>query len=268
MRPLLLSVLVLAGTTGTLQGAAADPSPSEINDIIQKFAANEAAFAKAREVYTYRQSARIQEMDPGGGKWEQVSDIIFSPEGKRTERVVRAPVTTLRNITMTPEDLKDMSDVQPFVLTTSELPKYFIQYLGRQTVDEIGCYVFSVKPRKLEGKERYFVGQVWVDDRDLQIVKSYGRAWGLANSQGKNASPKFETFREQIDGKYWFPTYTLVDDTLHFKTGDVHVRQVVKYTNYKRFGSNIKITYEGQDIGNQDGSQQPQQQGTPSPKPQ
>src|SRR6202790_1622591 len=120
---------------------------AQIDDIVQKFAAKELQFSKAREAYTYRQTARIQELDDNGaitGRWETVSDIVFSPEGKRTEHVVRSPVPSLRNITLTPEDLEDMRSVQPFVLTTPDLPKYQIRYLGHQNVDEIGCYVFAV----------------------------------------------------------------------------------------------------------------------------
>jgi hypothetical protein len=64
----------------------------------------------------------------------------------------------------------------------------------------------------------------------------------------ENLFPKFTTWREQIDGKYWFPTYTKADDELHFSSGDVHIREVVKYTDYKRFGSNVKITYDGKDL--------------------
>ena len=129
-----------------------DLTQAQIEDIVQKFAAKEAAFAKAREAYTYRQTARIQELDDGGaitGRWETVSDIVFSTEGKRSERVVRSPVPTLRNITLTPEDLEDMRSVQPFVLTTAELPKYLIRYLGHQNVDEIGCYVLDRKSTRL-----------------------------------------------------------------------------------------------------------------------
>jgi len=148
------------------------------------------------------------------------------------------------------------------VLTTPELPKYFIRYLGRQNVDEISCYVFAVKPKKIEGKERYFGGLVWVDDRDLQIVKSYGRAMGIANSKGNNQSPKFETYREQIDGKYWFPTYTLADDTLHFTLGDIRIREILHYEDYKRFGSSSTIIFEGKEIENA-----PQAKPGDAPKP-
>jgi hypothetical protein len=221
-------------------------SQAQIDDIIQKFAAKEAEFAKARDNYTYRQTARIQELDEGGnttGKWEIVSDIIFNSDGKRTEHVVRSPVPSLHNILLTPEDLEDLKSVQPFVLTTNELPNYWIRYLGKQQVDEIGTYVFAVKPKKLETGKRYFTGEVWVDDRDLQIVKSYGRGVGVIKKSSDNQFPKFETYREQIDGKYWFPTYTIANDTLHFKDNDQRIKQTVKYEDYKQFKSDVKITF-------------------------
>ena len=223
-----------------------DLTVAQADEVIQKFAAKESAFAKAREVYTYRQTARIQTLNDGGavtGKWETVSDIVFSGEGKRTEHVVRAPVSTLEAITLTPEDMEDMKNVQPFVLTTPELPKYWIRYLGHQNVDEISCYVFAVKPKKLEGNQRYFAGEVWVDDKDLQIVKSYGRGVGTVSRKGDNQFPKFETYREQIDGKYWFPTYTVANDTLHFKELDQRIRQTIRYEDYKQFKSETKITF-------------------------
>lgn len=221
-------------------------SQSQIDDIIQKFAAKEAAFSQARENYTYKQTARIQELDDAGnptGQWEMVSDITFASDGKRAEHVTRSPVPSLHNILLTPEDMEDLKSVQPFVLTTNELPKYLIRYLGKQQVDEIGCYVFAVKPKKLETGQRYFQGEVWVDDRDLQIVKTYGRGVGVIKHSSDNQFPKFETYREQIDGKYWFPTYTIANDTLHFKDNDQRIKQTVRYEDYKQFKSDVKVTF-------------------------
>ena len=251
------NLLVLGAAALAAEGKY-DLSQAQIDDIVQKFAAKESAFSKAREAYTYHQTARIQELDDSGsiqGRWETVSDIVFSAEGKRSEHVVRSPVPTLRNITLTPEDLEDMRSVQPFVLTTPDLPKYLIRYLGHQNVDEIGCYVFAVKPKKMEANQRYFAGQVWVDDRDLQIVKSYGRGVGSVSRKGDNQFPKFETYREQIDGKYWFPTYTIANDTLHFQSGDQRIRQTIRYEDYKQFRAETKITF-GDEVKD-----------TPAPKP-
>jgi hypothetical protein len=120
----------------------------------------------------------------------------------------------------------------------------------------------------MEKNQRYFQGRIWVDNQDFQIVKTKGKnVPDIVTKSNENLFPPFTTWREQIDGKYWFPTYTYTDDTLHFKEQDVHIRQIVKYTNYKRFGSSVKITYEGQDIDpnkSGEGQQQPQQ-GNPPP---
>jgi len=248
MRILCLLALLAAGLPAQGWRKAEDQALSEaqVQEIVAKFAAKEAEFARARENYTYRQTARLQELEPEGavrGRWEMVTDIIFSPEGKRTERVVRAPVATLRNIQITPEDEQDLRNIQPFVLTTSEISNYWVRYLGKQMADEIPCYVFAVKPKKMEKGERYFQGIIWVDDRDLQIVKSYGRGVGLLKKGYDNQFPKFETYREQIDGKYWFPTYTRADDTLAFQSGPQRIRMTVRYEDYKQFKSEIQIKY-------------------------
>ena len=223
---------------------AADLAPEEV---IQKFAAKEAEFRKARESYTFRQSVKLEELDGSGnvqGKWEEVQDIIFGPNKQREEKVVYAPMNTLSHILLTPMDLQDLRNVQPFVLTSEDIGKYDIHYIGKQKVDEIDCYQFSVKPRTLVKGQRYFEGDIWVDDRDLQIVKSYGRGVGTANKGGNGQQfPKFETYREQVDGKYWFPTYTIANDTLHFKDMDVRMKQTVKYEDYKRFKSDSTITF-------------------------
>ncbi|HWF09951.1 MAG TPA: hypothetical protein VG297_15895 [Bryobacteraceae bacterium] len=231
----LLSVTVLP------LASAADLPPEEV---IQKFAVKEAEFRKARENYTYRQSVKVEELDPSGnpeGKWEEVEDVIFGPNKQREEKVIYAPMNTLSHVLLTPLDMQDLRSVQPFVLTTEDIGKYDIRYSGKEKLDEIDCYKFSVKPKTLVKGQRYFEGDIWVDDRDLQIVKTYGKGVGI---QSKNdAFPMFETYREQIDGKYWFPTYTRANDTLHFKDSSQRIRMVVKYENYKRFGAETNITF-------------------------
>jgi hypothetical protein len=236
--------LILLGAASTFAADSPEPSQAQIDEIIQKFAARETEFAKARENYTYRQTARIQELNQSGtaeGRWETVSDIVFDTAGKRTEHVVRAPVSSLSKILLTPEDMQDLQSVQPFVLTSTDLPKYLIRYLGKETLDEISCYTFAVKPKKVDPGQRYFEGIVWVDDRDLQIVKSYGRGTGVVKKG--NAYAKFETYREQIDGKYWFPTYTIANATLHFPEYDQRIKQTVRYEDYKQFKAQSTITF-------------------------
>jgi hypothetical protein len=251
-----LFILILVGASALLAADSQDLSPAQVDEIIQKFAAKEAEFARARESYTYRETARVLDLDPGGatlGRWEIVEDIIFDKGGKRTEKVVRAPVATLTSFSMDQEDLDDLKNIQPFVLTTRELPKYLVRYLGKETLDEISCYAFAVKPKKLEPSERYFEGMVWVDDRDLQIVKSYGRAVGLLKRGGDHQFPKFETYREQVDGKYWFPTYTIANSTLHFKDNDARMRETVRYEAYSQFKTDTQITFGDEVVDQKDG---------------
>src|SRR5271167_2974082 len=234
-------------------------------EIIQKFAAKEKEFKQAREQYAYRQSLTVQTLDGDtvNGEFKEVEDVLFDDRGNRVEHVIFAPGSTLQGILMTKEDYDDIRNRMPFVLTTDEIPEYQILYVGKQRIDEIGTYVFDIAPKQIEKNKRYFQGRIWVDDQDFQIVKTYGKNvpdLGVKKRGQENLFPNFTTWRDRVDGKYWFPVYTKVDDVLHFSSGDIHIKQVVKYTDYKRFGSNVKITYEGQEISKdqqQPGAQQP-----------
>ena len=231
-------------TTESPLSTAPPKIPAE--QIIQKFAEREAEFRKERDNYTYTQTFVIQTIDDYSGQpdgeYRMTSDILFTPEGKRYEHVTDAPEPTLQRISMTQQDFNDLEHVQPFVLTTEELPKYDVKYVGQQQLDALNTYVFDVGPKKIEKNQRYFQGRIWVDQKDLAIVKTDGKAVPDIKKHGEeNVFPRFITYRENIEGHFWFPTYTHSDDSLHFSTGDVHIRMTVRYENYKRFGSTIKI---------------------------
>jgi hypothetical protein len=244
----------------------AQPKGIATDEIIRRFAATEKEFQLAREQYTYRQDVRVKTPDDDG-EYHEIFDVLFDDQGKRLENVVFAPQSSLAMISMSPEDVDDIRHRLPFVLTSDEIPEYQILYVGQQQEDELHCYVFDIAPKEIVGKKRYFQGRIWVDDRDFQIVKTFGKTVpDIRKKKGQeNLFPKFTTWREQIDGKYWFPTYTKADDTLHFSSGDVHILEIVKYSDYKRFGSNVKITYEGQQLPN---AGQEKDKATPPQKPQ
>jgi len=228
-----------------------DPPPDQIQDIINKFVQKETEFANAREVYEYRQTSKLEETDPPGGSFEIVEQVTFDERDRRTSRVLRAPVTTLQNIGMTHEDQEDLENVMPFVMTNETRSQYDVKYVGREQVDEISCYVFSMKPKVLtKDRKRYFEGQAWVDDEDLQIVKTYGRGTGYLGRNEDQQFPKFETYRQQIDGKYWFPVYSYADDTLNFKDGpSQRIKVVVKYDHYKKFQFKSESSIKYGDVG-------------------
>jgi len=225
-----------------------DTSPPKIppEQIIQRFAEREAEFKKERDNYTYTQTVVVQTVDDYSGQpdgeYRLVTDVIFNPDGKRIEHDTYAPPSSLQRVSLDEQDKEDLEHVQPFVLTTDELPKYDVKYAGQQQLDDLDTYVFDVAPKKIEKNQRYFQGRIWVEQQDMAIVKSDGKAVPDIKKKGsEHLYPRFETFRENIEGHYWFPTYTHSDDTLQFTNNPVHMRMTVRYENYKRFGSTIKI---------------------------
>jgi hypothetical protein len=254
--------LLVAGPLFAQEGELRDIPPNGITvpELIQRFAGKEKEFKVAREQYTWTQSVKVQTLEGNtvDGEYQQVFDVLFDDRGRRIEQVKFAPQNTLTRIEITQEDLDDIEKRMPFTMTIDDLPNYDVSYLGQQQEDELNCYVFNIGPKKIDKGRRYFEGRIWVDDHDFQIVKTYGKNVPdlFKPKKGEeNLFPRFTTWREQIDGKYWFPTYTKVDDNLHFTMGDVHIRQVVKYENYRRFGTKTKILYEGKEVGGAGGDQ-------------
>ena len=241
---------------------------------------HESAFAKARENYTFRQDVKFNTIDDDknkpDGEYRQVTDVSFDPQGHRAEHVVFAPQNTIERVIMTENDMRDIQERLPFILTTEQLPEYDIKYLGRQHVDELDTYVLDVAPRQIEKNHRYFQGKVWVDTQDYEIVLVNGiNVPQIIKHGNEDLSPPFTTYYEQIDGKYWFPTYTKAEGTLHFSaqdgalSQDVHVRSVIHYTDYKRFRTSVTIKYNGEEIQDETGKtgtdKKPK---TPPPPPQ
>jgi hypothetical protein len=238
--------------TGPLNPA--QPQGLTPQQIIEKFGAKEEIFRQALNNYVYTQDITVQELDGNtvSGEFRLVQEITYDDKGGRVENVTFAPQNTLRGLILSREDYEDFRYKMAFVLTTSDLPQYNLLYVGQQKQDEIDAYVFDIAPKTIVKGQRYFQGRIWVDNHDLQIVKSCGKTVPdtIATKKKKNVqenlSPKFVTYREQIDGQYWFPTYIRADDVLHFRTNDVHMREIIKLTNYKRFGSKTRIIYKGE----------------------
>lgn len=270
---LLAAVLTFLSAAFSQEGPLAADPPKSITpeEIIQKFSAKEKEFKEARDQYTFRQNVRVQTLDGDTvtGEYNEVFDVTYDNQGRHLENVVFAPQNTLTSIIMMPEDIQSLRHLMPFVMTSDDVPEYDVLYVGQQQEDELHCYVFDVAPKKFESKKLYFQGRIWVDDQDFQIVKTSGKTVPETHKKNdENLFPKFTTWREQVDGVYWFPAYTLADDTLHFRKGtisDVHIREVVKYTDYQRFGSKTKVIYEGKELPK---DQSPEQQKPDESKPQ
>src|SRR2546429_6747891 len=239
-----------ADAKGTSLTGSTNLSQAQIDDIIRKFTAKETEFRRALNSYAFKRDALIQELGMGGqvvGEYHRVSDFTFDDQGARFEKIGFFPMPSIQGFSVTNEDLEDLGGVNPFALEGAQAAQYNFKYAGKERIDELDLYVFDVVPKVMpspKSKERVFVGRIWVDDHDLQIVKAKGKAGPETKS---NKFPVVETFREQIDGKYWFPTYVYADDDLIFDNGqDMRIRMQIKYTDFKVGRGKVTITEVGE----------------------
>lgn len=216
------------------------PAPPSMapEEIIKRFSQKEDQYIVARAGYSYKKTVRLQEFGPDGKPSGELSLVIEAkpgPDGKIYEKTVERPQTSLHFLELGPEDFQALARMPAYPLTTGQLAKYDLKYLGKELVDEVDCYIFQVKPKSVERAHFYFDGIIWVDAAYLEVVKTYGK-W--VNDLGDTRSPTmpfniFETYRENVDGKYWLPNYMRSDDTLNLKDANVQVRLVIKWTDYK-----------------------------------
>ena len=250
--PIALAQKTTADAKGPAQPTnAGNVSQTQIDEIVRKFTAKETQFRSALNSYAFKRDALLQILGMGGqvtGEYHRVSDFTFDDAGNRYEKINFFPMPSMPAGTVTAEDLEDLGGVNPFALEGAKINQYNFKYIGKERIDELDLYVFDVAPKTTPDakntKERFFIGRIWVDDRDLQIVKSKGKA---VPETKNNKFPIVETYREQIDGKYWFPTYAYADDDLIFENGtDLRIRMQVKYTDFKVGRGKVTITEVGE----------------------
>lgn len=226
-------------------GATAQEPPP---DLARRVAHRESQTQAARNDYTYRQTVVLTEIDPHGapsGEYREVRDVIFSRAHERTEQTIGEPLITLKRLTMTAEDFRDLRDIQPFVMTEEQVWNYETKFRGDEKMDGVDCWVLRVQPRQLLQGQRLFDGLLWVDKKDYAIVRLEGQAVPQIRSmQSENLFPRFTTLRAVIDGVHRFPVHTYADDTLAFRTGLQRVRLTIRYANYQRFTAESAIKFD------------------------
>lgn len=226
-----------ADGNGILDTAA--PKDMTVPQLIEKIAAQENRVRDARTHYTYTQDVLVQTLNDKAvdGQMHEVSSISYEDKGKRKEVVTFAEQSTLRGIQLSQEDMDDIRVFMPWIMTSDEVPQYNLTYAGQQHVDDLDTYVFHVEPKKEEKNKRYYQGRIWVDTHDLQIVKLCGKSVPdvvhVKKKQTQDIRPTFVGYRQPVDGM-WFPAYVRVDDTLHFTMQAIHVREIIKFTGYKK----------------------------------
>ena len=246
-----LALVVLSALVVSAQTGANGPSDSvDADRIIRAFTAKEAEFRRALNNYSFKRDALLQSIGMGGqviGEYHRVSTFTFDDQGNRYEKISFFPMATMPEVT--PEDIEDLGGIQPFALEPSKIDQYNFRYVGKEKIDELNLYVFDVTPKVIpnpkKSKERLFTGRVWVDDQDLQIVKTKGK--GVPETK-QNKFPTVETYRQHIDGRYWFPTYSYADEELIYENGaSLHVRMKVLYQDFVPASATLKVTEVGEE---------------------
>ena len=219
------------------------PPSLPVEEIIRRFSQKEDEYQESRPNYGFRKSVRIQEFGPDGsaiGEFLRVTQYQKLADGRVAMKAIEKPQSTLQGVYLAPEDLDALDRIPVYPLTSGQLAKYDLKFIGRELVDEVDCYIFQVKPKTVERAKAYFEGVVWVDAQYLEVVKTYGR-WLTEQGDTRGIAQLpfalFETYRENVDGKYWFPNYLRSDDTLHTKEGDIPMRLVIKWTEFKPAGA-------------------------------
>ena len=219
------------------QSATAKPPDTEL--IVSTFTAKETEFRNALAQYRFKRDATVQTIGAGGqisGEYRRTSHLAIDDSGKLIEKMLFFPTPTLRAIGVSTEDLDDLFGVQLFALETSKAPLYNFKYVGQERIDEVDLHVFEVSPKALPDpkkvKDRLFQGRVWVDTEGYRIVKTRGK--GLP--EPKNSPyPTVETYREEIDGHFWFPTYAYADEELPDGSGQaVKMRLRIRFSEFEK----------------------------------
>jgi hypothetical protein len=232
----------------SLISAAAVQAAEPPADLVRRIIARETETAAVQANYTYRQSVTLGELNKQGaaqGEYREIRDIIFSPQQERTEQMVGKPSNTLSHLQLTDEDFRDIREIQPFLLTKDQAFSYETTYRGEEKVDGIDCFVLRLRPRQILASQRLFDGMIWVAQSDYSIIRSAGQAVPqILTTKNENLFPKFTTVRQKVEGDFWFPVLTVADDTLPFRTGPQRIQLTIKYSDYRKFGADSKITFK------------------------
>lgn len=224
-----------------------EPPPMTLrtpSSIVESFLKTETGVRKSLNQHTFKRDVVLQTIGPKGnvtGEYIRNSQFLFDDSGNRIERVTYHPPSTIREMRITKEDIKDLAGAQLLGVDILESTKYQLTYRDQEFLAGKRVYRLTVdpvvKPNPHQMSERFFRGSIWIDAVTFQIV----RVRGIVEPQGKQRFPTFETWREPVTSTLNFPTRTEADDVLRFPNRDVNYRIRVRYYDYKLFASKVTV---------------------------
>jgi hypothetical protein len=214
-------------------------------EIIRQFTAHEDELASIQGRYIYTKTLRLEEIGADGkvaGRAEVNTSFVKQSDGSWRPRTSRAPESTLRFVDLEPDALQMLSGIPTLPFGSQQLAKYDVQYRAAEPVDELMTYVFELKPKQLDRENAYFSGLIWVDNEDLAVVKAYGKWVSELGDMKPGNLPftLFETYRQPVSNKYWLPAYSRADGTFASSAGNVPVRLIILWDNYRPISANAE----------------------------
>src|SRR5271154_1904892 len=85
---------------------------------------------------------------------------------------------------------------------------YKFDYVKREFLGEVRCLVFDVAPQEKSGKGR-FLGRIWVEDQDFNIVRFNGAYGGGGHSSWYF---HFDSWRANVQPGLWLPAFVYSED--------------------------------------------------------
>jgi hypothetical protein len=108
--------------------------------------------------------------------------------------------------------------LQMIFLDTSAFDRqhYKFDYVRREFLGEVRCLVFDVTPLEKSGKGR-FLGRIWVEDQDFNIVRFNGGYTGGGHS---SYYFHFDSWRTNVQAGLWMPSFVYSEEReLHYAAG-------------------------------------------------
>ena len=226
MRNLGIAILVLTlGGLGSIAAAAA-PRPADqartMEDVIDRVITNENRANQQIRQYSPLVETYIQNLKPD-------KDLGYAPAGDKyfLGRADFSKGVSLVSLTDTNSKGKKIfgSIGNFFSFALQFLPDGFLQmifidtngfdkqhykfdYVRREFLGEVRCLVFDVTPQEKSGKGR-FLGRIWVEDQDYNIVRYNGAYQGGGHSSWWF---HFDSWRTNVQPGIWMPSFVYSEE--------------------------------------------------------
>ncbi len=234
MRKLFQHILTLALTLSVGSAAIAGPAPKPAADqprtadqVIDRFISNEQHLYGQMHNYSPLVETYIQNLRPDKDLGQvPAGDKYFLGRANFSKGVALVPlndtsskgkkvVGSIGNFFSFAMQFLPDGFLQMIFIDTNGFDKqhYKFDYVRREFLGEVRCLVFDVTPSEKNNKGR-FLGRIWVEDQDYQIVRFNGAYSGNGHSSWYF---HFDSWRTNVQPGLWLPSFVYSEEKdLHY----------------------------------------------------